>query len=76
MGGNIPPLPVRCDNNSVATHDMQIDVESFIHQDLIGLNEHERRLQLELRDPHNNHKGDIKEIFSKYGIRTDYQHSA
>jgi hypothetical protein len=33
---------VRTDNNSIATHDMQIDVESFIKQDLINLNDRER----------------------------------
>ena len=34
---NLPPMPV--ENNSIATHDMQIDIESFIKQDLINLNQ-------------------------------------
>jgi hypothetical protein len=55
--GNFPPMPIRTEyNNSIATHDMQIDVESFIRQDLINLNEHERKLQQELREIHLNHK--------------------
>lgn len=38
-------MPSRYDNNSIVTHDMQIDVDSFIRQDLIGLNQHEQKIQ-------------------------------
>ena len=39
IGGQLPPLPARPENNSIATYDMQIDIESFIKQDLLNLNE-------------------------------------
>lgn len=61
---NFPPLPVVSDNNnSIATHDMQIDIESFIKHDLINLNQNERKLQEELRDLYIGNKGDLKEIY-------------
>lgn len=55
---------------------MQIDVESFIKQDLINLNERERELQEELRQLHKEKRVDLTEVYAKYGIRTDYRHSS
>lgn len=60
----MPPLPSRMEvnNNSTATYDLQIDVESFIKQDLMSINEKERQLQEELRDIHINNKATIREV--------------
>ena len=68
-------MPSRVDNNSIVTHDLQIDVESFIRQDLLNLNQNEAKLQGELRDIHLGHRTDLQEIYSKHGIKTNYQHS-
>lgn len=55
---------------------MRIDVESFIKQDLININEEEMALQRDLKDLHRNTKDNIKEVYNKYDIKTDYKSSA
>jgi hypothetical protein len=55
---------------------MQIDVESFIKQDLINLNEQEMQIQEELKLLHKNNKNTLQDVYSKYEIKNDYAHSA
>ena len=78
VGNNFPPLPNPPKtqyNNSIITHDINIDVESFIKHDLIKLNQNQYQLQQELRELHINHKTEIKDVYSKFNIKTDYKHS-
>ena len=55
---------------------MQIDVESFIKQELVTLNEKELELQQELKELHKTTKAEVAGVLVKYGIKTDYKHSS
>jgi hypothetical protein len=56
--------------------DMQFEIESYIKQDLINLNLEERQQQEALRQLHNHNKQQLKEIYNKHNIKTNYHHSS
>lgn len=73
--GTLPPLPRPGDEMTEAT-DMHFEIDSYIKQDLINLNLEERQRQEDLRLLHKSNKLQLKEVYNKHNIKTDYQHSS
>lgn len=52
-----------------------MDIEEFIREDLVDLNERERLLQQEIKSFHFANRNKVKEVESKYEIETNYKNT-